>query len=154
MIVRIIQTWFTWIMLALAFTFAYFNSPPFSSALLAWLLFFMTGIVSLWAALGHLMQPEKTAANIGWLSSPFQREMGFTNLAMGIAGVIAPWQPMPYQLCLIIVFSILWWGCAYGHVKEAIEKHNFAVHNTGPMLYTTILVPPLLWGLYLLSQGL
>jgi hypothetical protein len=146
--IRFIQTWFTWIMVVFAIVFAFFSQAAFLISLQTWLLFFLGGVVGLWAAMGHLLQPEQTAKSIGWKTSPFQREMGFTNLAMGVAGIISPWQSIQFQFCLILILSILWWGCAYGHIKEAIEKKNFAVHNAGPMLYTTILVPVVLWGIY------
>jgi len=145
---RFIMKWFTWIMVILAVVVAYFSQEPLVPALLSWLLFFLAGIVGLWAAMGHLLEPQKTAKSIGWTSSPFQREMGFANLAIGVAGIMAPWQEMPFKLCLIIIFSILWWGCAYGHIKEMVNKKNHAVFNVGPMIYTTILAPPVLWILY------
>lgn len=152
---RLFHTWFTWIMLGLAFIGSYFFASMdmhiFLSKLFSNILFFMAGIVGLWAAMGHLLAPERTAESIGWKSSPFQTEMGFTNLSLGVAGLIAPWQSLSYQLCLTLILSILWYGCAYVHIKDRFKSKNCATHNSGPMLYTTILTPLLLWGLYFLQ---
>lgn len=134
-------TYFPWILYlgAVATTF-YLISEGVSAwaAFLQALVLFMGGFQGLWAASAHLLFPESTAKQIGWLSNPFQTEMGFTNLALGITGVLS-WFYSSWQVPVGLTVAIIFTGCAYVHIKDLKEKQNKAPCNSGPMLYSTII---------------
>lgn len=113
------------------------NGEPLNMALLHYVVIFNGGLQGLWAALGHLGFPQKTAASIGWKSNGFQVEIGFANLGIGITGTMvilaANWSE-PIGLFIAIYYA----GCAYNHIKERFIAHNNAPCNSGPMLYSTI----------------
>lgn len=113
------------------------DSAPLNMVLLHYVVIFNGGVQGLWAALGHLGFPEKTAAKIGWQSNGFQVEIGFANLGIGITGlmvILAPAWAKPIGLFISIYYA----GCAYNHIKERLYMHNNAPCNSGPMLYSTI----------------
>ena len=49
------------------------------------------GIGGIWAFIGHAFLPAQVAANIGWPASPFQLEVAFANLAIGVLGILCYW---------------------------------------------------------------
>lgn len=112
---------------------------PFWSSLLLYVVIFNGGLQGLWAALGHLAFPNETAKKIGWVSNGFQTEIGSANLAIGVIGVLTyffhTWA-MPSAVFIVVFFS----GCAYMHIKDRIKNQNKAPCNSGPMLYSTILI--------------
>ncbi len=131
---------FPWLLYILAWVFALLEMQ---SAALLWpmLLFYVVifngGIQGLWGAIGHLAFPKKTAKKIGWTSNGFQTEIGFTNLAIGVTGILTflfPFWAIPLGLFIAIYYS----GCAYNHIRDRIVNKNAAPCNSGPMLYSTI----------------
>jgi hypothetical protein len=135
-------TFFPWILYALALlTTCYLmaQGKTFWQSYMQAVVFFMGGLQGFWAAIAHLFFPIPTAKQIGWVSNGFQTEMGATNLALGAAGVLSWFNPqwlVPVALIIAIIFA----GCAYVHLKDLFVNKNTAPCNSGPMLYTTILV--------------
>nr|WP_148651029.1 DUF6790 family protein [Pseudodesulfovibrio indicus] len=67
-----------------------FFGAPLADALLAWLLGVQVGLGAIWAFLGHYFKSDEVAAYIGWPpGNPFQKEIAFTNLALGLCGVLS-----------------------------------------------------------------
>ena len=60
-----------------------------AEALLSYHLLFAIGINNLINFLFHVFFGEVAAKFIGWENSPFQAEVGFASLGVGIAGVLA-----------------------------------------------------------------
>src|SRR6266480_4993547 len=78
---------------------------------------------------------------IGWAQSPFQAEVGFASLGVGIAGVIAFKASLPFRFATLIppwAFSL---GAAGGHFYQMIVAHNFSPGNVGLVLPIDILMP-------------
>jgi hypothetical protein len=95
---------------------------------------YLVGWAGIGAGISHVVFGRKTAASIGWAPSPFETEVGFADLAMGVAGVMAAGQPTSYLLAVIIVNAIFRAGCGIGHVRQMTKDRNFAVNNTGVIL--------------------
>jgi len=85
---------------------------------------------------------EDVAAKfIGWENSPFQAEVGFASLGVGIAGVLAFKASLPFRFATLIppwAFSL---GAAGGHFYQMIVAHNFSPGNVGLVLPIDILMP-------------
>jgi len=78
---------------------------------------------------------------IGWAQSPFQAEVGFASLGVGIAGVIAFKSSLPFRFATLIppwAFSL---GAAGGHFYQMIVAHDFSPGNVGLVLPIDILMP-------------
>ncbi len=100
------------------------------------------GISSLIGFVGHIFFADQIAADIGWAAgSPFQREVGFANLAIGILGITCIWLRGNYWIATVIATTIFLWGAAYGHIMDIIVHGNYAPGNAGGVLYDDILVP-------------
>jgi hypothetical protein len=100
------------------------------------------GIPSLIGFVGHVFFADRIAANIGWAAgSPFQQEVGFANLAIGILGITCIWFRGNYWIATVIAATIFLWGAAYGHITDIIVHGNHAPGNAGGALYDDILVP-------------
>lgn len=103
---------------------------------------FPVGLMSLWAAVGHIAFPEQAARAIGWATSPFQFEVGVANLGIGLVGLIAAfWSNWGFRAAVAVMTVGFLGGAAAGHVVQISETGNMADGNAGPILYTDILTP-------------
>ena len=117
------------------------HGPESSAAVAQWLLLLSVGVQGLVAAYGHLLRSEEVAASIGWQSNPFQIEIGYANLGLGIAGVVSPWLGNGGAwgvACFYVPFTL---GAAAGHIEEIRAKRNLAPNNAGPILWIDVLGP-------------
>lgn len=109
------------------------------------LLVIMVGLGSIWAFLGHTFEAAQIAAYIGWPSgSPFQFEVGCTNLAFGVLGILCWKFRDNFWTATIIGLATFYWGAAYGHIMDIINNGNYAPGNAGAPLYLDILIPIIL----------
>jgi hypothetical protein len=84
---------------------------------------------------------DTAAKFIGWEQSPFQAEVGFASLGIGIAGVIAFKASLPFRFATLIPPAAFSLGAAGGHVYQMIATHNFSPGNVGLVLPSDILIP-------------
>lgn len=135
----ILFNWFTVIMMVVGLLTAWRTKKA------QWFIFFAVGVVGIWAFMCHALIPGRAAVSIGWAPSPFQFEVAVANLGMGVAGLLAPWFRLSYSVAVGIMISCFSWGAAYGHVKQMIVAHDYAINNAGPIFWTDILIPLVLW---------
>jgi hypothetical protein len=112
-------------------------------------LVFAVGVGGLVAAFGHTVVRDQVAESIGWpTGSPFQLEVGFANLAIGVAGVMSAWYSGRFWLATIVVVSVFLVSAAVGHIVDMVRSHNFAPGNAGLVFWLDLALPGLLWLLY------
>ena len=120
----------------------YKRDAGFVEAFLLGILVCLVGFSGLWAFTGHFFVPDMVAKAIGWpTGNPFQQEVAFTNLGIGVLGVLCLWFRGGFWTATVIMNSIFLLGAAYGHIKEIVGKGNMNPLNAGPVLYFDILVP-------------
>src|ERR1043166_4755840 len=93
-----------------------------SEALLSYHLLFAIGINNLINFVFHVFFGDVSAKFIGWENSPFQAEVGFASLGVGIAGVIVFKASLPFRFATLIppwCFSL---GAAGGHLYQVIVR--------------------------------
>lgn len=129
---------------AVAAAFATGGPEPLANRLLRWLLLLPVGGASLWAALFHVFFPEIAAQSIGWQVSPFQFEIGVADLSIGVVAVVAFWRSLPFQAAAALYAALFFAGVAIGHVRQAVEAHDFAPNNFGLLLLITVVQAVLL----------
>jgi hypothetical protein len=96
-----------------------------------YLLAISVGANGLGAAFGHLFLSDLVAEGVGWdTGSPFQLEMGFANLALGILGIIAISRGRDFRLATIIVTTVIGGGATMVHLMEIVSHGNLAPGNT------------------------
>ena len=103
------------------------------------------GIGSIWAFIGHAFLSAQVAASIGWAAgNPFQLEVAFANLAIGVLGILCYWIRGNFWIATVISSSIFLIGAAYIHIINMYQFANYAPGNAGPVLYMDIIGPVIL----------
>ncbi len=122
---------------------------PIAQTLLLWLLVIKVGLGGIWTFMGHYFKADMVAGYIGWpAGNPFQKEVAFTNLALGICGVLSFFFRNEFWLATIIFASVFLLGAFSVHVQSQMESGNKNPGNAGPVFFADIAVPLVLWGLY------
>ncbi|WAI02205.1 DUF6790 family protein [Methanogenium organophilum] len=116
---------------------------------LMWQLAIGLGLNMAYSGFGHLVIPDQVAESIGWPpGSPFQREVGMWDVAMGIVGLLClKFKSEGYWTATIIGTGIFLIGAGLGHVYEMVAGGNFAPNNAGAMMYMDLFYPLVLAGL-------
>lgn len=110
-------------------------------ALFSYYLLFAIGINNLINFAFHVFFGDMAAKFIGWEQSPFQAEVGFASLGIGIAGVIAFKASLPFRFATLIPPAVFSLGAAGGHIYQMIAAGNFSPGNVGLVLPSDILIP-------------
>ncbi len=110
-------------------------------ALFSWFLLFSIGIAYTYNAVMKVFFGEMAAAHIGWANSPFQDEVGYASLGLGIIGFLAVRRGFDMRLAAVIVAACFLWGAALTHVREMAVHANFNPGNAGAIFWTDIFVP-------------
>jgi len=118
-----------------------------ADTLLRHIFIFPVGLMSLWAATGHIFFPQQAAAAIGWQTSPFQFEVGVANLGIGLAGLYAAFRGFQARLAVNLVVAGFLGGAGIGHIRDIVQAGNLAPGNAGPILFTDFLTPLVIFGL-------
>lgn len=89
------------------------------------------GANGLSGAFGHLFLSDMVAEGVGWATgSPFQLEMGFANLAVGMLGLIAVGRRDGFRTATIIATTVIGVGATYVHLVDIVAHGNLAPGNT------------------------
>ena len=80
---------------------------------------------------GHVFLSDVVARSIGWPEgNPFQLEVGFASLAIGILGVLAMGRRDGFREATVIAVTVLGVGATVVHVMDMIQTGNLAPGNT------------------------
>jgi hypothetical protein len=140
-----------WVVVALAFAGFHLlrhkeprtRESTLEIVLMYWLMIAI-GLAGIVGGLYHLFDGKEIAEEIGFTrgNGGFQTEVGFGDIAIGVAGFLCRFIRDPlFWLAVLVVAAISLWGDAYGHIYQWIEYDNTDVDNNGPVLYYDILVP-------------
>ncbi len=123
---------------------------------LIWWIVVTIGVAGIVGAGFHLFDGPGVAREIGFTRGDggFQTEVGFGDLALGVAAVLCIWLRDRYLLAVIVVATISLWGDAYGHIHQEVINDNHDPDNTGPVLYADILFPLVAIALYVARERL
>jgi hypothetical protein len=136
---------------------AHFARVPVSAADIYWqeIIFFAVGLALLWYGTFHAFFQGYASRLIGWLPSPFERELGFMEIAVGIAAIISRWRSYDMRLTITIVFTIFSVGAAGQHIYLIVCCGNTNPGNAGPILWVNAIVLPVIlcWLAWLARSG-
>jgi hypothetical protein len=95
---------------------------------------------------GHVFTPDVVAESIDWApGSPFQQEMGFANLALGVLGLVSAWRRDGFREATVLAVTVVGVGASVVHVIDIIESSNLAAGNSiqigGNLLKPALLIP-------------
>jgi hypothetical protein len=112
----------------------------------------VSGTISMFNVVAHTVFAHDVAASIGWpADSPFQTEVGFANLAIGIVGFACFWR-YDFWLPAAIAKSVFAWGAGLTHVLDIVRTGNLASNNAGPILAWDFLLPVGIIALYFVAR--
>lgn len=121
------------------------------SPTLQWMLTLALGVPSLWAAVGHGLDSERVAKSIGWLTSPFQKEIAGANLGLGLGAIVASGAGRGAAWVIFFMAAAFLWSAAAVHIADMRERKNFAINNAGPIFWWDIITPLTIFFLLLLG---
>jgi hypothetical protein len=110
---------------------------------LLWWIVVTIGVGGIVGGLFHLLDGPDVAREIGFTRGDggFQTEVGFGDLALGLAAVLCIWIRDRYWLAILLIAAVSLWGDAYGHIHQEVVNDNHDPDNTGPVLYADIAFP-------------
>lgn len=118
--------------------------------LLKYALFFNVGCLFITGFMGQFLYGPEIAECLGWGWSPFQYELGFSELCLGILGLISPIFHREFWIATIIG-SVVWLlGGSGVHLYYLIVEGNEAVLNGSFVIGWNILISLWLVGLYII----
>ena len=80
---------------------------------------------------GHLFLSDVVAEAVGWeTGSPFQLEMGFANLALGVLGLIASARRDGFREATVVAVTVIGVGATIVHLIDIVGTGNLAPGNT------------------------
>ena len=90
----------------------------------------------------HSVFGDFAAKTIGWAQSPFQMELALSSLGVGVMAFLLYSERSAFRgkVALVIATVIFGWGAALGHIYQMVVNHDYAVNNTGLLLYSDILI--------------
>ena len=95
---------------------------------------------------GHFFLADEVARSIGWAAgSPFQLEVAFANLALGVLGIEAMGRRDGFREATVIAVTVLGLGATIVHVVGIVTSGNLAAGNTLQNV-SNVLKPALLIG--------
>ena len=117
---------------------------------LVYLFAISVGANGLGGAFGHLFLSDMVAESVGWSTgSPFQLEMGFANLMLGILGFIAVSQRDGFRTATIIATTVIGVGATGVHLVEILSHGNLSpgntIQNIGNLLDPILLIALSVW---------
>ena len=118
---------------------------------LRYLFIFPLGLMSLWAFVVHVFFSERAAAEIGRAASPFQFEVGYANLGIGLASLYAAYTGFYARVAVAIAASSFLIGAGIGHVVDISQHGNLAPGSAGPILVTDFLTPMVVLALLIVA---
>ncbi|MGZ8801578.1 MAG: DUF6790 family protein [Mycobacterium sp.] len=121
---------------------------------MVWWMVWVVGIASVAGAAFHIFDGENVAEMIGYTRGDggFQWENAMGDLAIGVVGIMAYWFRGHFWLATIVVLTIQYVGDAAGHIYFWVVENNTRPYNIGIPLWTDILLPIVMWILYILSR--
>jgi len=147
--------WFAWIFenfslvmlilaLVVSFFYAIFSSLRITENIFRWVAFFALGFTGIYTFILHAFFPAISAANIGWVPSPFQYEVAVADLTIGILGICCFKASTGFRTATTLAAIIWLWGDAIGHIQQMIIRQNFTLGNAGSWFWIDIIVPLIL----------
>jgi hypothetical protein len=105
---------------------------------LFWYLIIAVGVSGVLDGVGQMFDGEDTAELNEWAYSPFVIELGFTNFAFGVIGLLCIKVKGTWWYAAGVGYSIFLALAAYYHVYDWLGNGNDSSGNIGPTLWADI----------------
>ncbi len=107
------------------------------------------GTTGLWNFVGHYFLSDQVARSIGWATgSPFQHELAFYHLGMGIVALLCTWIRDRYWIAAAVTPALFAMGAGVVHLQSFVIQGNTAPANWGAsVLIGNLIIPVAVLGL-------
>lgn len=137
--------------IAVKVTGGYMTTQGIATIMLQYFFLISVGLTSVIGFYGHVFMGKTSAKLLGWPpDNPFQKEVGFWDLAGGVGAILAFWKHGEFWLAVIIITTIFWTLAGMLHLKHVISNKNYHLDNLLPS-FTNFLIPITLIVLYIVS---
>lgn len=110
---------------------------------LLYLLVLGLGTTGLWSFVGHYFMSDQVAGSIGWATgSPFQHELAFYHLGMGVVALLCVWIRDRYWIAAAVTPALFAMGAGVVHLQDFVGRGNAAPANWGASVLIGNLVIP------------
>lgn len=110
---------------------------------LLYLLVLGMGTAGLWSFVGHYFMSDRVARSIGWATgSPFQHELAFYHLGMGVVALLCIWIRDRYWIAAAVTPALFAMGAGVVHLQDFMSRGNTAPANWGASVLIGNLVIP------------
>lgn len=124
------------------------SGPPWWEVVMLYLLVLGLGTSGLWAFTGHTFMSETVSTSVGWDPSPYQKELAFYHLGIGLAGLSSWWIRDQFWVALAGIASVFLYGAGWVHLNDFLLSGNDAPANWGgSVLFGNAILPTVLIGL-------
>lgn len=106
-------------------------------------LFYCVGLGFIYIWYFHAFMQQFTAPTIGWAPSPFEWELAWAEMGLGVIALISLWRSYDMRLAATLVFAIFSFGAAAQHIHQMLALHNYSPGNAGPILWFGDLALPI-----------
>lgn len=115
-----------------------------SSNMLFYQLTITCTLANLIGFIGHVFYSDKIADFIGWpKGNPFQKELGFAELGLAVAGFMCIWFKSDFWLAIIVIMFIFYDLNAVIHIATAVKDKIFNKGNVITIIPDVII--PVSW---------
>jgi uncharacterized protein DUF6790 len=117
-----------------------------SAAFTVWgeVLFYCFGLGFVYVWYFHAFLASFTAPTIGWQPSPFEWELAWAELGIGVIAILSLWRGYEMRLAATLASAIFLFGAAAQHIHLMMTAHNYAPGNAGAVLWFGDIALPLL----------
>lgn len=125
-----------------------FSWPNIPEIMIKYSLFFNVGCLFITGFAGQFLYAQEISSCIGWSWSPFQYELAFSELGLGILGLISPIFHKEFWLATIIGAVVWFLGGSAVHLYYLIQG-NESILNASFVIVWNIFLALWLIGFYL-----
>ncbi len=111
-------------------------------------LFFNVGCLFILGCLGQFLYAPEIAQCIGWSWSPFQYELAFSEMAIGLLGLLSPIFYRQFWLATIIATAVWLLGASAVHIYYLLVLGNVCILNASFVIGWNIVIAVWLLSLY------
>lgn len=106
-------------------------------------LFYCFGLGMVYDWYMHAFLADFVAPLIGWKASPFEWELAWSALGMGVIALLSLWRGYDMRLAATLASAIFLFGAAAQHIHLIITQHNYSPGNAGTILWFGDIALPL-----------
>ncbi len=108
------------------------------------IIFYAVGLSFVWYGLLHAFFQQISTRYIGWQPSPFEFELGFAEIGIGVVALLSRTRSYDMRLAVTIIFGIFSLAAAAQHIYFIACCNNMNPGNAGVILWFSDIILPLI----------